>query len=85
MHTSCSAPLVPGERFGSLELLSLLTDDGEQCGDPCPDPGIKSEAIQCIEDQAIFSLTNPDFVLIIFGLLAKDLHHLVSQELILHL
>ncbi|NNM17254.1 MAG: hypothetical protein HKP24_01665, partial [Croceitalea sp.] len=33
IHTSCSAPLVSGEIFGSLKLNGLLTDDGEVCGE----------------------------------------------------
>ena len=36
IHTSCSAPLVAGERFGSVTLLSYTTDQNEQCGTPLP-------------------------------------------------
>ena len=39
MHTSCSAPLVSGDRFGSLTLLSLVTKSNETCGPPPPPPG----------------------------------------------
>ncbi|PIB29393.1 hypothetical protein BFP77_06345 [Maribacter sp. 4U21] len=39
VHASCSAPLIPGERFGSLRLEGLLSDDGEVCNEtanlPC--------------------------------------------------
>ncbi|MBT8219061.1 MAG: hypothetical protein KJP00_04520, partial [Bacteroidia bacterium] len=60
VHTSCSAPIVPGDRFGSLELLSMLDEDGVTCGNPCPDPIINYDDIQCIEDEASFSLDLPE-------------------------
>ena len=38
MHTSCSQPLVIGERFGSLELVSYTDKNGLNCGDIPPPP-----------------------------------------------
>ncbi|MCB9296608.1 MAG: hypothetical protein H6559_26355 [Lewinellaceae bacterium] len=32
IHTSCSAPLVTGEQWGSLVLLEVVDEDGAQCG-----------------------------------------------------
>ncbi|MBT8189705.1 MAG: hypothetical protein KJO29_04705, partial [Bacteroidia bacterium] len=60
IHTSCSAPLIPGERYGSLELLSMVDGDGTECGDPCPDPILTGNTEQCLENTANFSLAFPE-------------------------
>ena len=39
MHTSCSAPLVVGDQFGSLVLEYVVFENGTNCGAPPPPPG----------------------------------------------
>jgi hypothetical protein len=59
IHTSCSQPIIPGERFGGLELVGV-TIEGSFCGEPCPNPGISFESIQCLDESQEFSITSPD-------------------------
>jgi hypothetical protein len=36
-HTSCSQPLISGNQFGSLKLISIVGEKGEFCGPPIPE------------------------------------------------
>ena len=50
MHTSCSAPLVPGDQIGSAKLISAEWANGNSCGPTTP-PG--SNCLDCVESVSI--------------------------------
>ena len=52
-HTSCSAPIIPGQTFGALQLVSVTFKDGFVCSepDPCANDGGDSDNDGVCDDQ----------------------------------
>ncbi len=79
IHTSCSAPLIPGEQIGSLFLVSAEWPNGALCGpatppESCPEPEItvvvpnsSSTTTVCKGDAITFSTTDLGFPCIAYS------------------
>ncbi len=63
-HTSCSAPIVPGDQFGALILENVIFDNGFSCTPPpppeeCPTPTINTPISGLISSTGNFCLGTP--------------------------
>ena len=61
-HTSCSAPIIPGQTFGALQLVSVVFQDGFVCSepDPCANAGGDSDDDGVCDDDDC-QPNNPNF------------------------
>ncbi|NNE26609.1 MAG: hypothetical protein HKN09_07180, partial [Saprospiraceae bacterium] len=60
IHTSCSAPILIGERYGSLELLSYTDEDGGKCGNIPPPPPPPTGCAEVLVDYSGTCNDGPD-------------------------
>ena len=64
VHTSCSAPIVPGDQFGALILESIRFQNGVSCSPPtppevCPTPSINNPTSGIISSNGNFCINAP--------------------------